>query len=44
MTRPRHTRPNEARRRRAVLGAAYLSVLVTLVVALVWGIASGGSS
>ncbi|WP_416975227.1 hypothetical protein [Streptomyces sp. 4F14] len=42
MTRPIHARPNETRRRR-LLGVAYLSVLVTLIVALVWGIASGGS-
>jgi len=36
------TRPTHGSRCRRLLGVVYLSVLVTLVIALVWEIASGG--
>ncbi|HEY8985461.1 MAG TPA: hypothetical protein VIU15_38555 [Streptomyces sp.] len=42
MTRPTHARPREPRFQRVALGTAYVIVLATLVVALVWWIASGG--
>ncbi|MDX3024084.1 hypothetical protein [Streptomyces acidiscabies] len=39
---PTHARRGEPRRRRTLLTAAYLAVLLATIVALVWGIAASG--